>query len=141
MILGRMIHFFEDEKKLIGISATKLAVLFVMLDIFAFIVQAAGAVLGSSDDVAPNIMQIGLNVYMGGMGLQELFILCFTVLAVLLHRRMIATEYVSRDLGETAQGSMSWRWLFYVMYAALVLISVSTHPSLPPIISLLAYQC
>lgn len=124
MVLGRMIYFFETEKKLAGISATRLATLFVMLDITAFIVQAGGAIVGSLHGVDSHIVQIGLNVYMGGVGLQELFILCFTAIAIHLHRRMIARENTTL-LSESSpnRGSMSWRWLFYTLYAALTLIS------------------
>ena len=99
MVLGRMVYFFDDEKKLAGVSAIRLGVLFVTLDIIAFIVQAAGGVLASTDDAPSHIIQIGLNVYMGGMGLQELFILCFAGLAIVFHRRLIAKETTGREKG------------------------------------------
>ena len=119
MILGRLIYFFEAEKKLVGISATKLATVYVLLDIFAFIVQAGGAIIASLTGVSGRIIRIGLNVYMGGIGLQELFILFFAAMDVHLHRRMIARENTM-----LSPGSMPWRWLFHAMYAVLVLISV-----------------
>lgn len=129
MILGRMIYFFVDDKKLVGISAIRLAALFVTLDILAFIVQASGGSMASMDDAPDHILKIGLDVYMGGVGLQEMFILGFTALAVLLHRRMIQTE--STQLGweaRTPRQGMPWRWMFYAMYATLVLISVCLIP-------------
>jgi hypothetical protein len=127
MLLGRMIHFFEPEEKLAGISATKLAALFVALDIFAFIVQAAGGVTASTGG---SVARIGMNIYMAGIGLQELFILCFSALVIRLHRRMLQRE--REDAEKTSRGgSMPWRWLFYTIYAALILISVGPGHRLP----------
>ncbi|RMJ25836.1 RTA1 domain-containing protein [Aspergillus sp. HF37] len=119
MLLGRMIYFFEPEKKLAGISATKLAALFVALDILAFIVQAAGGVTASTGG---SVARIGMNIYMAGIGLQELFILCFSALVIHLYYRMLRRE---KDGAEKTPhgGSMPWRWLFYTIYAALILIS------------------
>ncbi|RJE27298.1 RTA1 domain-containing protein [Aspergillus sclerotialis] len=124
MVLGRMVYFFDDEKKLAGISAIRLGTLFVLLDIIAFIVQAAGGVLASMDGAPSHIIQIGLNVYMGGIGLQELFILCFAGLTIIFHRRMIATETTGLGWERGNQGPMPWRWMFYAIYVALVLITI-----------------
>lgn len=119
-----MIYFFEDEKKLAGVAAIRLAALFVTLDILAFIVQAGGGFMASMDDASANIIQIGLNTYMGGIGLQELFILCFACLTIKLHRQMIAKEISGLGWEKTTGGSMPWRWLFYAIYTVVVLITV-----------------
>lgn len=119
-----MIYFFQDEKKLAGISAIRLAAIFVSLDIIAFIIQAGGGVIASMDDASDHVIQIGLNVYMGGIGLQELFILCFAGLTITLHRQMIAMEITGLSWEKTTGGSMPWRWLFYTIYTALTLITV-----------------
>ena len=124
MVVGRMVYFFDDEKKLGGVSAIRLGTLFVVLDIIAFIVQAAGGVLASMDGAPNHIIQIGLNVYMGGIGLQELFILCFAGLTITFHRRMVVKEVTGLGWERTNGGSMSWRWMFYAIYVALVLITV-----------------
>ncbi len=125
MTLGRMIHFFLPEQKLVGISARRFGVLFVCLDIFAFIVQAAGAIIASIQD-GGSIVMTGLHIYMGGIGLQEVFIICFIALAIYLHRKLIKMGGSEDDCeGRLSQGPFSWRWLFYALYFALGMITVS----------------
>lgn len=65
---------------------------------------------------------------MGGIGLQELFILCFTGMLITLHRRLLVQEQRGIMLDRLHNGPLSWRWLFYGMYFALTMITV-THPS------------
>lgn len=60
MVLGRMIHFFIPEQKCFGFKARKLTVIFLLLDIFSFIVQGAAGSLMSSEDV--QLVKIGTNV-------------------------------------------------------------------------------
>lgn len=125
MTLGRMIHFFLPDQKLVGISSRRFGVLFVCLDIFAFIVQAAGAVLASNQDNGSLVMT-GLHIYMGGIGLQEAFILCFTALAIDLQRKLTKMENSEEIYNEKlTRGRFSWRWLFYALYFALGMITVS----------------
>lgn len=120
-----MIHFFLPDQKLVGISARRFGVLFVCLDIFAFLVQAAGALLSSSQE-GGSLVMTGLHIYMGGIGLQEAFILCFTALAIDLHRKLIRMEGSEADYnGKLTQGPFSWRWLFYALYFTLGMITVS----------------
>ncbi|KAJ5897049.1 lipid transporter atnI [Penicillium subrubescens] len=124
MTLGRMIHFFLPDQKLVGISARKFGVLFVCLDIFAFLVQAAGALMSSAQE-GGSLVMTGLHIYMGGVGLQEFFILCFTALAIDLHRKLIRMENSHTDYnGKLNQGPFSWRWLFYTLYFTLGMITI-----------------
>lgn len=137
MVLARMIHFFIPDRRCFGISATKLSRIFVSLDIFAFLVQASSSSLMSSTD--PKVSRIGINVCeflsslskctpsssfadssltdMGGIGLQELFMLIFTGLAIQFQRKMNQLEAVEPI-------SFRWRPLLYSLYAGLVLITV-----------------
>lgn len=134
MILGRMIHLFTPTKTLARVSATRLALLFVILDIIAFLIQAAGAILASSQDAPASLTQNGLHIYMIGIGVQEAFILCFAALVVLLHRDLLRRErgdWVFEDDDAVGLGlrgkrwwSMGWRWLVYAIYVDLVLITV-----------------
>ena len=68
----------------------------------------------------------GIHIYMGGIGLQQAFILLFLFLAIKFHRELLQehrTEKTSRALQ-----------LLYVEYAVLVLITVSCpHSSIAPI--------
>ena len=122
MTLGRMIHFFIPERRFWHTSAHHFGTIFVCLDIFAFLVQAAGAVLTSMDDNSK--VMLGLHTYMGGIGLQEAFIICFLGLTIHLHRKMIEMENAGQGLEKLSQCAFPWRWLFYSIYLALGLITV-----------------
>lgn len=128
MILGRMIYFLSETKKLVGISAVRLSTIFVLFDIVAFIVQATGAVMASQTDAPNSTIMTGLHIYMGGVGLQQIFILCFTGLAILQHRNTLVQErqglLYSRFQNSQSRSPMGWRWLFYALYTDLVLITV-----------------
>lgn len=60
MVLGRMIHFFLPERRCFGIAARRLTVIFLLLDIFSFLVQGASGSLMSSDTA--DLVRIGTNV-------------------------------------------------------------------------------
>ncbi|PKX99666.1 RTA1 domain-containing protein [Aspergillus novofumigatus IBT 16806] len=125
MTLGRLIHFFIPGQRLGGISANRYGLIFVWLDILAFIVQLAGASITTQHEVPTSTTMLGIHIYMGGIGLQELFVLIFGVLAIHLHRRMVQMEnYGELDHEKTTRGSISWRWLFWALYAALTLITI-----------------
>ncbi|KAJ5485554.1 lipid transporter atnI [Penicillium diatomitis] len=126
MTLGRMIYFFLPEKNLHGISARRFGTIFVWLDIVAFLVQAAGAILaGNQDSDTGSLITTGLNIYMGGIGLQEAFILCFLILAIKLHRRMLRLERSADEPNERlTKTPLNWRWLFYGLYFCLEMITI-----------------
>ncbi|DAA73431.1 TPA_exp: putative RTA1 domain protein [Trichophyton benhamiae CBS 112371] len=115
MVLGRMVHFFLPDKRCFGISARRLTVIFVCLDIFAFLTQGASTSLLNSDSASS--IKIGINLYMGGIGLQELFILIFIGLAVRFQYKMAIVE-------QTEHSNGPWRPLLYTVYATLVLITI-----------------
>lgn len=125
MTLGRLIHFFIPDQRLGGITAKRYGLVFVWLDILAFIVQLAGASITTQEDVPASTTMLGIHIYMGGIGLQELFVLIFGGLAIHLHRRMAQMEnYGELDQEKTTRGSISWRWLFWALYGSLTLITV-----------------
>ncbi|KAG5208142.1 RTA1-involved in 7-aminocholesterol resistance [Trichophyton interdigitale] len=115
MVLGRMVHFFLPDKRCFGISARRLTVIFVCLDILAFLTQGASTSLLNSDTAST--VKIGINIYMGGIGLQELFILIFIGLAVRFQYKMAIVERTEHSKGP-------WRPLLYTVYATLVLITI-----------------
>jgi hypothetical protein len=126
MTLGRMIHFFLPERRLAGVSARRYGIIFVTLDIIAFLVQLAGASLTSNQDAEAKTVLLGLHIYMGGIGMQEFFILCFLGLAIHLHRTMVQMEERGQiGMEKLQQGRFSWRWLFYSIYFTLGMITVS----------------
>jgi hypothetical protein len=126
MTLGRMIYFYLPQRKLAGISAQRYGIIFVTLDIIAFLVQLAGASLTTNTGTETKTVLLSLHIYMGGIGMQEFFILCFLGLTIQLHRIILRME---RDgvlgLEKLQQGAFPWRWLFYSVYFALGMITVS----------------
>lgn len=134
MTLGRMIHFFLPERRLAGISARRYGIAFVALDIIAFLVQLAGASLTTDTSEETKTVLLGVHIYMGGIGMQEFFILCFLGLAIHLHLTIIRMENSGQiGMEKLQRGRFSWRWLFYSIYFTLGMITVSYLSPLQPI--------
>lgn len=72
----------------------------------------------STEDPSGKIVKIGLNVYMGGIGFQELFVLIFTVMVITFHRRMRGLQSISDDC------KPGWKKMTFVLYAVITLITV-----------------
>ncbi|OJD25802.1 hypothetical protein ACJ73_02819 [Blastomyces percursus] len=115
MVMGRMIYFFIPEKKIFGITAQRITLVFVMLDVFSMLVQASSSSLMSSED--PKMAKIGINIYMAGIGLQELFIITFFVLAGRF-------QYLMNEMERYQPHHLRWRRLLYCLYAGLILITI-----------------
>lgn len=129
MTLGRMVWFFDETQKLAKLSAQRFGTLFVLLDVFLFILQVIGAVPIAIPKSAHNTQLLGLHIYMAGIGLQQFFILCFTGLMFTLHRRLLQQERRAVLLDRLQNESLPWRWLSYGTYFVLLMITVSIHPS------------
>ncbi|MCJ1389645.1 hypothetical protein MMC18_002502 [Xylographa bjoerkii] len=114
IVFGRMIYYYLPEKRIAGIKAEKIATVFVLMDILAFIVQLIGGVMGQNGD--GSMVTLGLNIYSGGVALQQAFILSFISLIIIFHRKMLR--------GETVQGRHGWKKLLYPLYATLLLITL-----------------
>lgn len=142
MVLGRMVYNFTASAKILDIKAWRFGLYFVLLNIVAFAVQAVGAAIASRNDAPQSrIMKgniavqkrylyrpfidfpLGLHVYMGGVGLQQLFILCFIGLTIRFQRQ------IKRDAPVSDQ-KRALR-LLYILYAVLTLITVSFTPPPP----------
>lgn len=78
--------------------------------------QAAGGLMTNSTD--PSTVSRGLHIYMGGIGVQQFFILVFLALVVSFQLKSAKMEYTER--------TADWRTLLYVLYASLGLITVSS---------------
>lgn len=116
MVVGRMAYNFTNNAKIFGVKAWRMALAFIICDIVAFIIQAAGASMASGEDVPMHQVKTGLHVYMGGIGLQELVILMFFTLSLKFRQQML------RDLPANARkGPMT---LIHVVFAVLALISI-----------------
>ncbi len=62
MVAGRMIHFLIPEKKVVGISARRLTLTFVMCDILSFLIQGSSSSLMSSNN--HSTVKIGIRICM-----------------------------------------------------------------------------
>ncbi|KAJ7455886.1 hypothetical protein FB451DRAFT_1515719 [Mycena latifolia] len=98
--MARLICFFE--KHVGGISARRLSLCFVLLDILAFLAHI-----------------IGVHIYMGGIGLRQLFIFAFTALVIRFHYKM----------KRLASHRHTWKRPLCAMYASLALITMRPCPS------------
>ena len=118
IVLARMIHFFIPSHRVFHILAIALAATFVALDIISFVIQLVGG--GMATPTASTAQQQkGINIYMGGIGLQQAFIVIFTVLAIRFHSKRLALDRAQ------AGPTKPWKPLLYAVYAALSLITVS----------------
>ncbi|KAF7369422.1 RTA1-domain-containing protein [Mycena venus] len=106
VLMARLVYFFVPEKHVAGISARRLSLCFVLLDITAFLAQAGGGSMISNTD--PKSALLGIHIYMGGIGLQQFFVLGFTSLVIRFHYKMNRLD-----------GSTDWKRPLYVMYASL----------------------
>ncbi|KAL7943387.1 RTA1 like domain-containing protein [Trichoderma barbatum] len=135
MTFARMVHVYIPDRKVWIVKASQVSKLFVLADILSFIVQASGGIL-VSPGVSPSTQEIGMHIYEGGIGLQELFILCFIALMIVFHLRInklsherpMAPEEANlneangeyRDT-EKPKGAL---WLLYALYAVLAFITM-----------------
>ncbi|KAF3931086.1 hypothetical protein ABW20_dc0106617 [Dactylellina cionopaga] len=131
MVLGRMVWYYLGEKKVCGISAPRLTVIFVWLDVVAFLVQLAGASLASSrnDDAnaseqdkldAAKTQVTGIHVYMGGIGFQLFWILVFSALAW----RFRIKAVMEKVRGHGIERETNWKHLLIVLYFTLAMIVI-----------------
>lgn len=117
MTLGRMIYFFHPSRSLLRIPAATFAAIFVALDIVSFAVQLTGGSMAGP--TAPPAEQMkAIHIYMGGIGLQEFFILIFVALALKFQIEMQRLDKLS------GKQSRSWKPLIWALYFSLGMISV-----------------
>jgi len=127
MLLGRMIHFYLPSRSIFGIRATSLTKIFVFFDVAAFIVQAVGGSMASSGPgESQSAIDLGLHIYMGGIGFQQLAILVFSAMAIQLRVQLLQLEK-NGTLAEVGK-EKGWRKLLYSLYASLICITVSPSP-------------
>ncbi|KAF7524461.1 hypothetical protein PCG10_005721 [Penicillium crustosum] len=117
MVLARMIHFFVPERRIGMFKPSLLAKSFVLLDFASFVVQMIGGLMANGTGQQ---QMNGIHIYMGGIGIQEFFIICFLVLAVQFQRLMLQLEQTGRLPVE----KRNWRRLLYALYGSLVAITV-----------------
>ncbi|KAG9504856.1 hypothetical protein J7337_004835 [Fusarium musae] len=121
MTLGRMVYYFIPSQSLLHMPAATLAAIFVGLDILSFIVQLIGGSM-SGPGSPPDEQMKAVHIYMGGIGLQEFFIVIFVVLCFLFQKKMHTIERQHR--GIKAVVTSDWGMLLCTLYFSLAMISV-----------------
>ncbi|KAG0156362.1 hypothetical protein PDIDSM_3540 [Penicillium digitatum] len=117
MVLARMIHFFLPARRIGMFKPSLLAKSFVLLDFGSFVVQMIGGLMATGT----NQQQMnGIHIYMAGIGVQQLFIVCFLVLAVQFQRSKAQLERA----GQLPFEKQNWRRLLYALYLSLIAITV-----------------
>ncbi|KAF1352816.1 hypothetical protein EJ07DRAFT_168726 [Lizonia empirigonia] len=119
MTFSRLVHYFHPERRCAGLKASSMARYFVWADVASFLVQATGGMMlnpGSGTDV----QSIGLKVYMAGVGVQEGFIVVFTILGVKFVRNMIQIE----QQGRVPESRTGWRVQMWSIFTVLFLITI-----------------
>lgn len=117
MTFARMVHYFLPESRVWKIKGASLAKCFVWADILAFIIQGVGGLMANPGNDS-STMKTGVDVYMGGIAVQEAFVLFFISLMVLFHRQSISLETSIRVR------ERPWRPLLYALYGVLLAITV-----------------
>ncbi|ODA75837.1 hypothetical protein RJ55_08659 [Drechmeria coniospora] len=119
MVFARVVHFFSPTRKVWVLSPSILALVFVSLDFVSFVIQlVGGGMAGPGSDAASQ--KRGIDIYMGGIGMQEAFIVIFVGLIVKFHLDQVRAE----RLGLLADDKRRWRPLTYALYVCLLAISL-----------------
>ncbi|KAI9650078.1 hypothetical protein NHQ30_000091 [Ciborinia camelliae] len=117
MVMGRMVWNYIAEAKIWKITAWRLGLYFVVLDVVALLIQIYGAAAASANNVSQHEVLQGLHVYMVGVGIQQFFILVFLFFAFKFHQTL---RDQSRRNIHTPQQAWS---LLYALYAVILLIT------------------
>lgn len=118
MVMGRMTWNFIPDAKLYRVTAWKLGTYFVVLDIIALIIQVSGASMAAGNNVSDQQVLNGIHIYMGGVGIQQFFILVFAFFAIKFHRT------VANQLCQGNTEVSKALPLLYALYAVLLLITM-----------------
>lgn len=120
MVFARIVHFYAPERRVWVFSPSILALIFVALDIISFIIQLVGGGMAGPGATLES-QKKGLDIYMGGIGMQEAFIIMFLGLVIKFHRDMLQVERTGRLATDKTVG---WRWLLYALYGCLLSITI-----------------
>ncbi|KAI1483239.1 RTA1 like protein-domain-containing protein [Daldinia eschscholtzii] len=119
MVLGRMIYCFVPSRQIFGIPAQAIAAAFVTFDFVAFVIQLVGGSIASPMTPAEEQLR-AIHIYMGGIGLQQLFIVIFVAFAIGFQLEMRNMNM----LEATTTTNSDWRPLLFTLYATLTCITI-----------------
>jgi hypothetical protein len=113
-----MVYFFLPSHMVSSIPASILAIIFVSLEFVSFVIQLTGG--SYAGPTAPLAMQMkGVHIYMGGIGLQQFFILIFLGLAIKSHLEITQLE-------RHKMAKPGWKRLLFTIYKSLAFITVAS---------------
>lgn len=115
MVLGRLARSVHGERHLV-VSARWLTRLFVLGDVFSFLVQSSGGGLMASDTFSKKTAQ---NIILAGLLIQIVLFGLFAVTAVIFHVRMRKWPSAA-----TSSDRIPWERILFMMYAASAFIMV-----------------
>ncbi|KAH6895985.1 RTA1 like protein-domain-containing protein [Thelonectria olida] len=122
MTLGRMVYYFLPSRSVLRIPAVTLAAIFVGLDIISFIVQLIGGSMAGPGS-PPDQQLHAVHIYMGGIGLQEFFIVLFVGLCVVFQRDMARLD-ATPSKGVVQFVKKPWASLLVTLYFSLAMITI-----------------
>ncbi|KAK4220027.1 RTA1 like protein-domain-containing protein [Rhypophila decipiens] len=156
LLLGRMIRSIllrEHYKIAPGLPAHRITRIFVISDILSGMVQSSGSGVASSDNWTGPNLKVGINILIGGLGLQAVSFVLFMSLLGRFHylarreamadaprdwRKLLRAVYISSamilircifraaEFGEGVDGySFRHEWLFWVFEAVPMLVAIS----------------
>ncbi|QKX61007.1 uncharacterized protein TRUGW13939_08153 [Talaromyces rugulosus] len=117
MVMGRMVWNYIPNAKLYRVTAWRFSTYFVVFDIFALLIQVIGASSSGASRQANQKVLNAIHIYMGGIAVQQFFIVVFFFFAIKFHR--IILEQVRQGV----HGVSSVLPLLYAVYAVLLLIT------------------
>ena len=119
VLLGRLMHAVGDQHSLI--RPKLVARIFIICDIFSFIIQISGAGLLASATTDPDRAKTGENILLGGLGINLVSFALFCV-------QLFYFDYRTRKSPpEVPGGSMfqkGWRQFLYIIYISSTLILI-----------------
>ncbi|KAF3921389.1 hypothetical protein ABW20_dc0109774 [Dactylellina cionopaga] len=131
MIFGRMVHYYLVEKKVFGIQAKRLTIIFASLDMISFLVQLVGAYMVGTPHTDPNASeqdkinsartkQTGYHILKGGIALHVPWIIVFSIFV--WRFKMKAVKEKARE--QHTERQTNWRCLLTILYISLTMIMI-----------------
>lgn len=121
MTLGRIIRGLGPKGESCCIIKIRwLTTIFVVGDVFGFMVQSGGAgFMAAGDDP-----KMGENIVVAGLFIQIIFFGIFIAAAVMFHRKYRQQHVIGGAFGTRNNGELPWESMFMTLYATSALILV-----------------
>ncbi|KAH8654069.1 RTA1 like protein-domain-containing protein [Tricladium varicosporioides] len=107
---SHLLHSFHPSRRILNLSPRVLSTLFVSLDIGTFAIQIVGGSWASPAS-PPSEQKKGIDIYMGGIGIQQFFIVIFVFLTVKFQLEM--SQFVKIGKVENWNRGKSLLWAIY----------------------------